>query len=486
MLTKLELHAKSYVTPYKKKTKKVMEGERIIAQIKRGIKAKLYRFIYAIDIFEFVPVREHIPGCLCTDGEHIYYNPDQLMLVLKNSGKEVLEYKLAHMTMHGMLRHFEEREQFRNEKLVSVIMDAQVKVMLEKMGVEQKEDINPHNKFKCETDAILQGYSEYYRALRSKKSRNMWMEKTEDYYVDDHDYWSKDFHDYDNCSENDGKQEFQQHMEGKQSDNMMKKAGELNGIKDKWEKARSIIMGKDTSALSDEECIQKILEQKHSHIVGSGSGTFNKQVVAATGNGMNYKEVMKQFIKEKEKCRDTTDNFDVMLYCYGLELYDDVPLVEPNEENEVKQINSIVIAIDTSGSCDGRIAKLFVREIGNIFRDIKQTVTFTSIYLMECDASIQREQCITAIDDLTIGNGLELHGFGGTDFVPVFSRVEELKREDDLKVDALIYLTDTLGTFPKKQPDYPVFLVIPKGGLDKTGHPFNRNIPQWATWLVMD
>jgi predicted metal-dependent peptidase len=43
-------------------------------------------------------------------------------------------------------------------------------------------------------------------------------------------------------------------------------------------------------------------------------------------------------------------------------------------------------------------------------------------------------------------------GGGGTDFRPVFNRITD----DGLKPDAIVYFTDMLGTFPDKDPGYPV------------------------------
>ena len=43
-------------------------------------------------------------------------------------------------------------------------------------------------------------------------------------------------------------------------------------------------------------------------------------------------------------------------------------------------------------------------------------------------------------------------GGGGTDFRPLFAKIEEL----GYKPDVLIMLTDTFGTFPDTPPDYPV------------------------------
>ena len=99
---------------------------------------------------------------------------------------------------------------------------------------------------------------------------------------------------------------------------------------------------------------------------------------------------------------------------------------------------------------------------------------------------LQKEKCLTSVNELQEEEIDTLYGFGGTSFIPVFERIEELQKKEMLKIDALIYLTDSMGVFPEKEPDYPVFLVIPKEMLDSDGKPYNNEIPQWAEWVSMD
>lgn len=485
-----KLERKFPLTPYKRKSRQVAEAELILKKVKRNVKAKLYQFTYAIELFEFVPVKEEIYACMCTDGEHIFYNPAQLKLASKTCGYSYLEYLLAHMVIHGMLGHFEEEEQFRNKKLVWVIMDAQVKTVLDKMGLsqenEEKEwwsDDRSLRRQEEETEIVL-GYAAYYKALKSKKKRRMWRRSADDYFVDCHEYWRMDI------LQKPQNQSSQSADNGTNQESCGNKKKEQNTIaisaKKKWKKARDIIFGKDTSRMPVEQCMQEMVHYQSGVIAGIGSGNISESVQAAAGEGMSYKELLEHFLKEKECCKEQIDTIDVMMYSYGLELYGDVPLVEPNEVNEIKQLNSIVIAIDTSGSCDGKIASRFIRETIQLFQDIKDTLTFDSIYILQCDFEIQKEECLTSLEELEAVEDIQLYGFGGTSFVPVFERVEELQKTEDLQVDALIYLTDTFGDFPEKQPEYPVYLVIPKEELDYEGKPKNSDIPGWAEWVSIE
>ena len=47
------------------------------------------------------------------------------------------------------------------------------------------------------------------------------------------------------------------------------------------------------------------------------------------------------------------DSFDYNFYSYGLSLYGNMPLIEPQEWKEVQKVEEFVIVIDTSMSCSG-------------------------------------------------------------------------------------------------------------------------------------
>lgn len=67
------------------------------------------------------------------------------------------------------------------------------------------------------------------------------------------------------------------------------------------------------------------------------------------------------------------DEFDYIFYTYGLQLYQNIPLIEPLEYKETKAIKEFIIAIDTSGSTSGEIVQNFVQKTYNI---LKSTESF--------------------------------------------------------------------------------------------------------------
>lgn len=110
----------------------------------------------------------------------------------------------------------------------------------------------------------------------------------------------------------------------------------------------------------------------------------------------------------------------------------------------------VIVGGDNSGSIysDPSLLGRWLGEIGGILSDINPE----TIILIWCDAIVHEVDEITSPDDLVFVQKRGTTGGGGTSFVPVFEWIAE----HNLKPDALVYLTDMMGTFPKEAPDYPV------------------------------
>lgn len=52
-----------------------------------------------------------------------------------------------------------------------------------------------------------------------------------------------------------------------------------------------------------------------------------------------------------------------------MEHYGNLPLIEPLEYKEVNRLEELVIAIDTSGSCDGETVRRFLEETYSILSE---------------------------------------------------------------------------------------------------------------------
>ena len=63
------------------------------------------------------------------------------------------------------------------------------------------------------------------------------------------------------------------------------------------------------------------------------------------------------------------DSFDPIYYNLGLELYGNMPLIEPLETKEMKKIEDFVIVLDTSMSCNGSLIRRFLEETYSVLSE---------------------------------------------------------------------------------------------------------------------
>ena len=117
-----------------------------------------------------------------------------------------------------------------------------------------------------------------------------------------------------------------------------------------------------------------------------------------------------------------------------------------------REIGRIVIAIDTSGSIDGKLLSLFLTEVSAIIQDNPTA----SLKFLSCDTACHDGPELTADDTPICTEKLKLEGGGGTNFAPVFKFVDDNLCEPP---KCLIYFTDLFGDFPESAPDYPVLWV---------------------------
>ena len=75
---------------------------------------------------------------------------------------------------------------------------------------------------------------------------------------------------------------------------------------------------------------------------------------------------------------------------------------------------------------------------------------------------------------------MAIEGLGGTDFRPVFQRVDEMIRDGDFaNLKWLIYFTDGYGLFLERMPAYKTAFVFGEDGCEIP------EVPVWAMKLVL-
>lgn len=214
---------------------------------------------------------------------------------------------------------------------------------------------------------------------------------------------------------------------------------------------------------------------------GDRSANLLQNITEVNRETYDYSDFLRKFAVLGEEIQVNDDEFDYIFYTYGLQLYKNVPLVEPLEYKEVRKVKEFVIAIDTSGSVQGELVEKFLTKTYNILMQQESFFTKINVHIIQCDAEIKQDSKITSKEEFEkfIGE-IQLRGFGGTDFRPVFDYVEQLIHDGEfLNLKGMIYFTDGYGTFPERKPDFDTAFVFID---DEYGQP---QIPVWAIKLVL-
>lgn len=211
----------------------------------------------------------------------------------------------------------------------------------------------------------------------------------------------------------------------------------------------------------------------------AGAEEVSRQEVEASK--YDYRKFLRQFTFPREEVELDTESFDYILYQYGMVYCNAMPLIEPLEYKEVRRLEELVIAIDTSHSCSRETVSRFLNETYRILSQQENFFRKMKVYFIQCDCLIQRVAVIHSREEwLEYAKQITVHGRGGTDFSPVFSYIENLRAQKKLKnLRALLYFTDGDGAYPTQPPDYETAFIL----LRESGH--RELVPKWARVLLI-
>ena len=442
---------------------------RAIKKVRRCIlelKTEMREFHLALDIFELVPVKETIR--LTTNGEILFFSP--LVIISQNDSE--LKKEILHIVFHCLLGHLDSGNKAVDQELAWAVMDLKVKRLMMLYGVERDEvfknrDRDIYGMLVSRTPRSDQkesiGMELYYRAKKNKKLRERVIKSAKEAVSDDHSAWQ---------------------IKRVKSPLLRSK----NGKKIAWGEAADSV--KDSysckSGITDgdfDDLLEALLENKskensRKNIPGNGSLSRAKSVMDPGERHTDYRDIL-SLLRQKGITESIDDYPDPILYTYGMELYDDVLLVEPSEDAEKQVIDTIAVAVDTSGSCEDRL-DVFFGETCELFKRLLAEYEVKKVLYLECDDRIQNE--ILLEKDEIARFFEEKHSFkgcGGTDFRPVFEKLEKYNRENG-NVACLIYYSDGMGHFPVKSSDYPSFYVLP----DRS-RLAEKYIPEWVERMYL-
>lgn len=429
----------------------------------------------ALSQFDLVPVQE---STLLTDGQHIFYNPKHVLSCYKTQ-KEICVRDYLHIVMHCVFRHMY-MDPSLNRVYWDLACDIAVENVISELGLKAAASAREKQQ-----EQYLAALRKELKTVTAEKIYHFLMESTADvrkaaelrglFYADNHEIWYMTFVEIQLMLGIAGNGDGQE--AGTPGDESADGSGEGNdGAK---------ADGQSRSAMSQ---IWKDISEKmqmdlatFSKQQGDRAGSLTQNLNAVNRKKYDYTAFLKKFATLGEVMKINDDEFDYVFYTYGLQLYEKMPLVEPLEYKEVKRIKEFVIAIDTSGSVSGELVQTFAQKTYNILKSTESFFSKINLHILQCDADIQEHIKITCQEDFDrYLSTMKIRGLGGTDFRPVFQKVDDLIKEKKFRnLKGLIYFTDGYGTFPARKPDYDTAFVFIEDEYN------NPDVPAWAIKLVL-
>ena len=379
---------------------------------------------------------------LATDGETLYY--DGAWLSDRYLRSRVLTNRAyLHVILHCMLRHLG-KKQGKAPELWDLACDAAVESILDELNYPclNEGTVPTKQKFwgECRREMkVLTAEGIYRHLLRRNLPPYELAQLQRVFLVDDHGLWAPE-------DQQDQKQQSRQDQ--------------------KWQ---------DLSEKT-QTGLETVMSQQ-----GAGGETVLEQVRVANREDVDYRAFLRRFAVPREVMAVDGDAFDYIFYTYGLQLYGNMPLVEPPETKEEKRIEDFVIAVDTSMSTSGALVREF---LACTYAILRSTETFTrkvNIRILQCDDQVRADTVIHDLEELkTYMENFQLAGGSATDFRPVFAYVAQLQAQGEFtNLRGLVYFTDGMGIYPKKRPPYDTAFVL----LEEP--PLSVQMPPWAIRLVL-
>lgn len=411
-------------------------------------RGEIYLELRQLDIAlsELVPKADESLQTFATDGTWLCYSTEQVLRVFRQNTL-FLNRAYLHSVLHCLFSHLWIGGS-RDMRLWYIACDIVTEYVIDGMDKQCTRRIlsfyrkELYEQLRVQKEGISAAV--VYRMLREmeldKRGREKVSAYEKEFYVDDHCYWPK------------------------QQESTARQETAVENQK-KWNK-----IARQT----------KMEQQRRGDETKEGEELLAAQIAAERGR-RSYHDFLQKFAVRREELHADPDEFDLNYYTYGLNLYGNMPLVEPLESREVKKIREFAIVIDTSYSTSSGLVEEFLRETVDILKQSDSFFSDSVIRILQCDNAVRSDVTITGERELErFIKEIQLIGGGGTDFRPAFAYMNELRERGELRnLTGLLYFTDGKGIYPKKRPDYPVaFLFLEE--YDETA------VPPWAMRLRLE
>ena len=430
-------------SPVRQRQLEELDMVSLCVEILSDARNELYMNMKFLDVALSSLYFEADPGCstMGTDGYGIFYRPE-FLLSQYQKGRVLINRAYLHMVLHCLFCHLDTRGK-RAEDYWNLACDIAIESMIDGMYVKcihvQPSPFRREIYLRLSKELPVLTAGGIYRQLQQMElDERQYLRLAAEFCIDDHRYWKQD-------------------RKGKSGTPRQK---------DWQQKREQMETNMETFAREAAEDSKELMEQ----------------VRAANREGYDYRTFLKKFSVWKEEMETDPDSFDYGFYAYGLELYGNMPLIEPQETREVFRVEEFVIVVDTSMSCSGELVKRFLEETYGVLSEGESYFRKINIHIIQCDEKIQEDHVVTSREEMEqYLEHFTVRGFGGTDFRPAFTYVSALiGRGEFHKLKGLIYFTDGEGIYPVKRPPYETAFVFIRGkGNDS-------EVPPWAIRIMLE
>ena len=404
-----------------------------------------------------------------TDGYIIYINKKKLLLELENNNNNII-YEFSHTLFHFLLHHAIYDINSCNEEQKSIISDIYVEYILYKYKINNssrefnKQKIEYLNKINelyllknrktiSKENQLYIDYNFIYEYIKNIKKQELEYISSI-FKVDEHCYWKTDLSNSNNKIYNNNLMNLLEDSEIKNKEDLCKNLSIISELFSNY-----LLFNKkncnENSNNSDEisgynNTTNKYYENNEKNINNELiDSILYEKINIKRNNKKSYRDLLNHFIIKKEICKIDLDSFDNNYYTLGMQLYDNMPLIDPIETRYTKSLDTFFIAIDTSGSVRGDKVREFIYNICSMLFEIHKNIIFDQICIIQCDCKVQKVNFIKLKKDLiNLINNFFVFGYGTTSYLPVFNFIDNFKIKNcHSKIRGLIYYTDGLGTF---------------------------------------
>ncbi len=423
----------------------LLEKVNICNEILADCRNELYLNMRFLDValHSLIPEPSMRIGRTATNGRIFQYHPD-FLIEQYQKGNAVTNRCYLHSILHCLMGHVWNTKAAEDRQLWNLACDIAIESILDSMGYRcLRIPARPYRRavYQGFLDKlpVLNGEGIFYLLLKANLDGRILARMIQEFTVDDHFLWES---------------------QERKHKAPMEQQNRWQNIRDRMETELDLF---SKEASEDSRCLKEQLQVENR-------------------KRYDYRTFLKKFCVLKEEMQVDLDSFDYIFYHYGMELYGNMPLIEPLETRELQKIEDFVIVIDTSMSCKAGLVQKFLEETYGI---LSQSETFGRrfrVHILQCDERVQSDVVIESAEQLQeYMREFQVQGLGGTDFRPAFEYVNGLLAKKTFhKLRGLIYFTDGYGTFPVKTPQYDTaFVFFREDYLDV-------DVPPWAMKLILD